>query len=300
MSKPRKKKSPGHKNEPVAVRRHDTPPDRNILILAIVGMLLTAYLTVVAWTRADVAFCTEGSGCDVIQQSEWSTLLGLPMALWGFGVYALIAFVAAYRRTTPLQRWRWLWRLALLGVSISIYLTLVGLLVLKSVCLWCLLSLAILCAVFLLLNLRRPEGAPGHRTSWLNWWLGNGLPVLLLIGLLHVHLGGLLSQRPENPRMAALVTHLERTGVKYYGASWCVNCRQQTREFGVSAARLPYVECSPAGQGGPVAPACLDAGITAYPTWVIRGQRYTQVMPPEEIAALAGFDWKGHDASPAP
>lgn len=300
MAKTRKKKPATQKSEPAVVRRFDTPPDRGALVLAALGMLVTAYLTVVAWTRADVAFCTAGSGCDVIQQSEWSTLLGLPMALWGFGVYALIAFVAAYRRTTPLRRWRWLWRLALLGVAISLYLTLVGLLVLKAVCIWCLLSLAILCGLFVLLNLRRPEGAPGHGTSWLNWWLGHGLPALLLIGLLHVHLGGLLAQRPENPKMAALVTHLERTGAKYYGASWCVNCRRQSRLFGVSADRLPYVECSPAGQGGPVAPACLDAGITAYPTWVIRGQRYTQVMPPEEVAALAGFDWAGHDPASGP
>lgn len=297
MTKTRKKKTATPRHEPsVKPRKLDTPPDRAALILAGLGLLITAYLTVVAWTRVDAAFCTAGSGCDVIQQSEWSTLLGLPMALWGFGVYALIAFVAAYRPTTALRRWRWLWRLALLGVAISLYLTVVGVLVLKAVCIWCLLSLVVLCSLFVLLNLRRPESAPGHGTSWLNWLLGHGLPVLLLIGLLHVHLGGLLTQRPENPRVAALVTHLERTGAKYYGASWCVNCRQQTRLFGVSAARLPYVECSPAGQGGPVAPACLDAGITAYPTWVIRGQRYTQVLPLEEVAAVSGFDWAGYES----
>ena len=44
-----------------------------------------------------------------------------------------------------------------LGVAISLGLTLVGILSLKAVCGWCLLSLAIITALFLLIHLKRPQ-----------------------------------------------------------------------------------------------------------------------------------------------
>jgi uncharacterized membrane protein len=284
--------------KPAAVRSAGTAapitPDRALAALAGAGLLLTGYLTLVSWTRAQAAFCTAGSGCDLIQGSEWSTLLGLPMALWGFALYALLAVLALRRSTTRVRRWRHAWRLSLLGLAISVYLTVVGIVVLEAACVWCLLSLATMASIFAWLQFRRPAGAPG--THWSSWLLGNGLVALGLVGALHVHQSGLLMQRPEDPRMAALVTHLDRAGAKMYGASWCANCRQQRRLFGASAQRLQYVECSPAGQGGPVAFECVSAGIQAYPTWVINGLQHRQVMQPRELAAITGFDWSGHGA----
>jgi len=42
-----------------------------------------------------------------------------------------------------------------------------------------------------------------------------------------------------------------------------------------------------------MAQACVTAGIAAFPTWIIRGRRYEEVLPPEELARLSGFDWQG-------
>lgn len=277
-----------------AVVRNALSPDWKIVALAAVGLLLTGYLTAVAWMKSDAAFCTEGSGCDVIQDSAWSTLLFMPMALWGFALYALIGAFALYPRTSRIRRWRHLWRLSLLGLAISLYLTAVGFIVLDTFCVWCLLSLATIASIFVLVHIQRPATAPG--TRWSSWLLGNGLVVVGLLLALQVHQSGVLLERPEDPRLAALVTHLQQSGAKYYGASWCSNCREQKRIFGASARRLPYVECSPGGQGTAVAFECVRAGIEAYPTWVIDGLQHRQVLQPQELAAITGFDWSGHEA----
>lgn len=263
--------------------------DKVVLALSLFGLLLTGYLSYVAFTRSGTAFCAEGSGCDVVQGSQWSRFLGLPVAAWGFALYALLAWVA-WRPAPRGVRWRRAWRLAFLGLAISLYLTLVGAIALQAFCAWCLLSLATLAAIFAVLQSSRPDGAPG--TPWPTWLLGNGLVALGLVAALHVSATGLL-QRPEDPRLRGLAEHLQATGVKFYGASWCPNCTAQKKAFGASAERLPYVECSPNGRNGGVAFECTSAGIGGYPTWIIDGMPYTEVIEPERLAGMTGYDWEG-------
>jgi uncharacterized membrane protein len=286
----RKKKRTPHRDRPAtAVPRPATPPDRVMLALSVLGLLITGYLAWTAGSGSASAFCTGEGGCDAIQRSGWSTLLGLPMALWGFGLYAVVALVSLSRKAPPLLRWQRQWRLVLLGLVISLYLTAVGKLVLDAFCIGCLASLAVLVAMFGWLQWRRPAAAPGQ--PWGRWWGMQAVPVLLVVALLHVHQSGLLHQRPESRRAAALAQHLTDYGAKFYGASWCAQCSQQKREFGHAADRLPYVECSPGGRNTPMTSACAAAGVTVFPTWVIDGIEHNGVMLPQQLAVLTRFDW---------
>ncbi len=266
-------------------------PDRRVLTLAVLGMLITGYLVAVAFSGSGAAFCTEGSGCDLVQGSRWSTLLGAPIALWGFALYAVIAAIAGLTPARP-KRWRRLWVLTLMGVAVSLYLTVVGLVALEAVCAWCLASLVTLLAIFVILNLGRPD-TPGM--PWSRWWLKNIAVAVAVLAGLQVYHSGLLAPR-EDPRLAALAQHLEGMGARYYGASWCPNCQAQHRAFGAAHTRLPYVECSPEGRGGPVALACVNESIGAYPTWIIRGRRIENMIEPETLARYSGFDWDGFGA----
>ena len=290
MSKRQRKKPHAQTQHSPAKEQVTLAPAWPVIVLAMLGVLVTGYLTWSAWTSNTPALCSAGSSCDVIQQSQWSTLFDLPLSLWGFGLYALIAVVGLYGKTTPLKRRRHLWRLALIGLVISLGLTLVGILSLKAVCGWCLLSLAIITALFLLIHLKRPDAAPG--SAWRKWWLGNGVLALLVLGIMAAYHHNDLLQRPENPQTMALAIHLKETGAKYYGASWCQNCRQQTRLFGPSAHRLPYVECSPGGPNSRMSAVCTSANVTGYPTWVIDGRPYEGVQPLSQLAALSGFEWQ--------
>ncbi|TDK18861.1 Vitamin K epoxide reductase [Luteimonas aestuarii] len=263
--------------------------DIALRVLTALGVLLTAYLTWVASSGGGAAFCTEGSACDVVQSSQWSRLLGAPIALWGLGLYAVLAWLA-WRPGSRVLRWRRMWRLSFLGLAISVYLTLAGWVALQALCGWCLLSLATMAAIFIVLQATRPDGAPGVRMS--SWLLGNGLIALGLLAVLHVSASGLMERRGD-PRLHGLAEHLERSGVKYYGASWCANCREQTRKFAGAAGKLPYVECSPNGRTGGVAFECVSERISGYPTWVIGGRHYVEVIEPERLAAMTGYDWDG-------
>ncbi len=74
-------------------------------------------------------------------------------------------------------------------------------------------------------------------------------------------------------------TCLSDQGAIFYGAFWCPHCQDQKKLIGnKSAKKLNYVECStPDGQAQ--TQACIDAGITGYPTWEFAdGSRTDGVM----------------------
>lgn len=295
-SKPRKHTSQTRKqsSQPRTGTGRSSPlaPDWWLVALAGLGMIITGYLTGVAWSGSEVAFCTSGSGCDIVQQSRWSKILGIPVALWGFAVYTLIALSAALMKPR-LRRWKRLWYLALVGLAISMYLTIVGIVALDAVCIWCLASLATMTAVFAYVCLRRPSSGPGM--PWPQWAARSGIVVVVVLGLLHGYYSGLF--RPaEDPRLKALAMHLEDTGAKFYGAYWCPNCQEQKDLFGASADRLPYVECTPDGRDGVMAFVCVMKDIQGYPTWIIDDQRHRGVLQPKELARYSDFEWENYDA----
>jgi protein-disulfide isomerase len=90
-------------------------------------------------------------------------------------------------------------------------------------------------------------------------------------------------------RLAALADYLRESGAVFYGAYWCPHCQEQKQAFGDAASRLPYVECDPRGaEGRP--DLCQAAGVRAYPTWVIGGQKLEGAVSPAELGRLSGFD----------
>lgn len=260
-------------------------PEWLVLVLALCGMLLTGYLTYVALRSGTPVFCSAESACDLIQQSRWSRLLGLPLALWGFVLYGLLAG-NAWRLPARLVRWRRLWLLAWFGLAVSLYMTLVAWLQLEAFCSWCLLSLALLAAIFIRVSLKRPKSAPG--TDWRHWLTYCGVATLVSLGGLQLYYSDLFAPR-EDPQLQALASHLERSGAKFYGTFWCATCQEQKRLFGTSAERLPYVECTPDGRNGLLARVCIEEKISRYPTWIIREKRYPQILNIEELTRLSRF-----------
>ena len=263
-------------------------PEWLVLVLALCGMLLTGYLTYVALRGGTPAFCSEETACDLIQQSRWSRLLGLPLALWGFVLYGLLAG-NAWRLPARLVRWRRLWLLAWFGLAVSLYMTLVAWLQLEAFCSWCLVSLALVATIFIRVSLKRPKSAPG--TDWRHWLTYCGVATLITLGGLQLYYSDMLAPR-ETPQLQALASHLQRSGAKFYGTFWCATCQEQKRLFGTSAERLPYVECTPDGRRGLIARVCIEEKVNRYPTWIIRGQRYPQMLNIEELTRLSRFKWR--------
>jgi uncharacterized membrane protein len=266
-------------------------PNWPIFGLAVIGMGLAGYLTYAAWTLEQVAFCTEGSACDVVLSSQWATLFGMPTAFWGFLTYALLAAVAWNKRTEA--QWKTAGLIAFFGVLYSLYLTGVSFFVLDAACPYCLTSLALMLAILAVVLFQRPKQMSGF--SWGPWLAKSVAPALVIIVVLHLHYAGYWGRTAaaEDPWVRGLAVHLTKIDAKFYGAFWCPACKQQKEMFGSSAERIPYVECSPGGQRAPVAQVCRDARVESYPTWTIDGQRLVGVQTLEALAQASNYKKPG-------
>lgn len=273
-------------------------PDLLLLMPALAGAALAGYLAFVAWTGEAPAACGAGSGCALVQESRFASFLGVPTAAWGLLAYLALAAVAVgvrdARRHVALAL-----AIAGPGLAVSLYLTAVSVTVIGATCVWCLGSLLLMGACFAAAVARRPRSpAPGLAGSWL---AAIGAAALLTVGGLHLHYQGVFDPAagPPDPRLLALAEHLDATGARFYGASWCPHCQEQKKVFGAAADRLPYVECSPEGPRTPQAQACQDAGIESYPTWIIGGERHVGLLGPATLARLSGFEEPAQEERPA-
>ena len=273
-----------------SMRRNRKLPNRPLLGLSLTGVALTGYLTLTAWLGNQPLYCGEGSGCDLVQTSHWSTLLGLPIAFWGLLSYAALAYIA-YRVKKPEAHWPFAWIVSLLGLGISLYLAAISLFVIGAACLYCMASLALMATIFGVVLAQKPPEGSGFR--WPSWLAQTGALTVAVVVILHLHFLGMFypDAGPEDPYLRALAIHLARVDAKFYGASWCSHCEEQKAMFGPSAHRLPYVECSPQGRGAPRARVCARQDVRSYPTWVIGGERHVRVIAPRALARYAGFEW---------
>ena len=263
-----------------------SPLDIAMLVLAVIGILLTTYLTYSAWFEVHPVFCSEGSGCDLVQSSRWATLLGLPMAFWGLLTYVVMTKLIWRGRRKP-GSWTMLVFVAVCGFAISAYLTVISVLEIEATCPYCLASLAIITTIMILTLVRQP-------LNWLTSLKEAVIIAVLLVGGLHLHYSGVFDAAagPEDPQLQALAIHLADTGAKFYGVHWCPRCQEQKALFEASAKRLPYVECSSGGRGSPLTKACRVEKIRNYPTWTVGDRRYTGLQTPRALATSSGFAWK--------
>lgn len=267
-------------------RRH--LPNWPLLVPALAGLALAGYLTVTAWVGGEPLYCGAGSTCDEVQGSRWGSLLGLPISFWGFLTYATIAWVALRVRNGALH-WYLSWSFALLGVSYSVYLTVISSAVLQALCAYCLASLALLAVLLVVATVQKPAALPGF--SWPSWLLQIGGAAAVLIVVLHLHYSGVFTSEagPEDPYLKGLAIHLSQNDFQFYGASWCGVCARQKAMFGASAKRLPYVECSPGGRGAPPNPECALRDVRSFPTWFAKGRRVDGLLGIEQLAAMSNY-----------
>ena len=266
------------------------PLDPWLLGLAALGVLLTGYLTAIAWFGEHPAYCQAGSGCDIVQSSRWSTLLGMPISLWGLLTYALLAQALWRLRSKP-SAWRSTLIFVSIGAGVSWFLNIVSIFQIEATCVYCLASFVLMNVLLVLVLLRRPAQMPEHA-----WRKALPLPigaVLVVVLGLQAHFSGLFDPAagPEDPYLEGLATHLKESGARFYGAYWCPLCQEQKALFVASVDRLPYIECTPEGRGGPRDVDCLTRNIQEYPTWIIGGRRYPGLMSVRRLADVSGFGW---------
>jgi uncharacterized membrane protein len=120
-----------------------------LAVAALAGLAIASYLTVVHY-QGGVPVCAT-NGCEVVQQSRYAELLGVPVALLGTLTFAAMLVSAALRRQVVVVSAA---ALALTAVLFAGYLVYVQLVVLDAVCMWCVASDALTAVVALAAWLR--------------------------------------------------------------------------------------------------------------------------------------------------
>ena len=133
-------------------------PKKLLLILSIIGILISSYLAYAKLSHTSL-LCGLSGGCDAVQNSEYSTLLGIPMGIWGMGFY-FVLFTVFYIEKMPRLR---LIRTSLVawGLVYTAYLTYLEAFVINAWCRWCVASALnmLLIGIIYFVNLNKLESS---------------------------------------------------------------------------------------------------------------------------------------------
>ena len=122
-------------------------------LVALIGVFVALYLTLYKLGFIGTLACGTG-GCETVQLSRWGDFLGLPVAAWGAGYYALVLVLSVAGAQERLEASRGL-SLALLlvtgwGVLFTAWLTYLELFRIHAICRWCVGSAAMVVVLFVL------------------------------------------------------------------------------------------------------------------------------------------------------
>lgn len=134
----------------------ELPVRRTMIVLGLVGLVVSGYLTAVHYTEAPLV-CLGTSGCETVNRSAYSEVAGIAVALLGAGAYLMILGLLGAETSQLIQRQTavlGVFGLALAGALYSAYLTYVEIFLLRAICSWCVISAIIMTAIFTLALVR--------------------------------------------------------------------------------------------------------------------------------------------------
>lgn len=117
-----------------------------LLILSLVGFFDSAYLTILHY-RQIIPPCTIVKGCETVLTSQFSTILGIPIALIGSLFFLTLIILILLNQK---KFFRYFKILILLGVLVSVNLFFIQAFVLRAFCQYCLLVEAIILSIFII------------------------------------------------------------------------------------------------------------------------------------------------------
>ena len=126
--------------------------------LALAGLAISVYLTIVHYDHSALVCVSGGGGCEKVQTSDYAELGGVPVALIGAIGYALILASLALPGDTGRFAGA---LLVLVGLGFSLYLTYLELFVIDAICQWCVAS-AVLMMLLLAVSAARAYGYFGQ------------------------------------------------------------------------------------------------------------------------------------------
>lgn len=117
-------------------------------ILAVCGIVVSSISLQHHFATSKTAYCDLGVmlNCDIVNRSEYSSILGIPVALIGMLGYAALVGLATVYRDRP-QTLALLLVGSAVGLAFALYLTYVEARILGVYCILCLTSLALITTI---------------------------------------------------------------------------------------------------------------------------------------------------------
>lgn len=126
------------------------------LILAAIGFIDSLYLTYVKLSHQQV-YCGGLGECETVNNSPYSEIGGIPIALLGMGAYLVIIIILFLEIRGDFWRANArliVFGLSLIGILYSLYLTYIELAVLYAICPYCVLSAIVMLVLFVVSTIR--------------------------------------------------------------------------------------------------------------------------------------------------
>jgi uncharacterized membrane protein len=264
--------------------------------IAIIGALVTAYLTYEKLMGNAAGACSS-EGCDIVLNSPYATLFGVPLTLLGCLAYTSMAIFALSplaidanekkKLRDRLEQWTGL--LLFVGgtamVIFSSYLMYVLAFKIQAVCPYCITSAIFSLSLFVLAIVGRAWDDIGQLM-----FTGFAVALVTFVGTLGVYANigdGITTS--SNSANVQLARHLTEIDAQMFGAYWCSHCQDQKAEFGKEAFGLiDYVECDPKGEKARPE-LCKAENIKGFPTWKINGKFYEGGRSLEELANVSNY-----------
>lgn len=235
-----------------------------LIVLAVFGILIMAYLFKVGYASGDSSFCNLGEGfsCDLVNKSSYAKVFGIPLSAMGFLYFVGVLYLLArsYKPET-LEK-------IVLGTIVflipSLYLSYIEYFVLESICILCETSKVVMLAIIgVSLIALRPAAVDRKKV------LGAVIGGFLLMGVL------VLSHSSGGPgdKYNEFAQCLNSKGYTVLGSKTCASCLKQREMFGEAFHFIREVECDPRNTEGLAEKEaevayCSTFKITKTPTWV--------------------------------
>jgi len=304
------------------------PSVRRVLAaVSAVGALETGVLTVVKQvspTGGVEALCkaSGSSGCGNVLSSPLASVGGIPLTLFGFAAYCVVAFLAVYPlfasndATTNSDGSQYddsTNRLALVTLTtgmatFSAFLMSLLFFVLKESCPYCILS-AILSMTLGTITWFSGAATQQNRKAAIAGLSSVVITTIATFGLVlnadvadaKLAASGkntataetvMMNQSPppitetSSKRALALAKDLKALDARMFGAFWCSHCYDQKQTLGKEAMKmLTYIECDKEGLNNQ-RPLCQEKKIPGYPTWEIAGSLHPGEQSLEELEEI--------------
>ncbi len=231
-----------------------------LIILALLGMLIMGYLISLHYSsHTGGTFCDLGEGlsCDIVNKSEYSEILGIPVSVLGFIYFLGALLIGLFRYSKQYLRLLFAGTVVLLGPSL--YLTFIEIAVINNICVFCEGSKVLMLAIALV-----ALSVVGCKNINKQLKTVSIIVAIIFAGIFHA----VFSAAGPGASYVTFGQCLYENNVRMYGSQGCSFCAKQRAIFGDGIEEVKEIECDPRFPDAQYE-LCINKNIIHTPTWII-------------------------------